>query len=258
MIAGSLVRKNKIEYIDIDKIVTGKFNVRHHFDCEKMRLLVESIRSFGVLQPVTLRKFGKSYELISGERRLIAAKRAGLIKIPAMILDVRFDVAVAISIAENQQREELYLLEAAESYMDFIRRRGVTYSEMAEWIGVSATEISEKLKVLQMPKRIRDILAQFNLTKEHIDAALILEDEDKVTDLLVEAAENNYSPDKVSEMAKNILEEKRIKKQVVKDVKIFANTISQAVEMITKSGKYATLNKNENDQYIEYIIKIEK
>lgn len=258
MIAGKLNRKNKIEYIDIEKIITGKFTVRHHFDGEKIKLLAESIKNFGVLQPITLRKFNRNYELISGERRLIAAKKAGLIKIPAIILDVRFDVAAAIAIAENQQREELYLLDSAESYMDFIRRRGLTYGEMAEWVGVSAYEISEKLKVLQMPKKIRDVLSKYNLTKEHIDAALMLENEEEIVELLLDAAEKGYSPDRVLQIAKNILEEKRIRKQVVKDVKIFVNTINQAVEMITNSGKYATSQKNENEQFIEYVIKIEK
>ena len=202
MIAGKLNRKNKIEYVDIEKIVTGKFTVRHHFDDEKIKLLAESIKNFGVLQPITLRKFNKNYELISGERRLIAAKQAGLLKIPAILLDVRFDMAAAIAIAENQQREELYLLDSAESYMDFIRRRGLTYAEMAEWVGVTANEISEKVKILQMPKKIRDILSQYNLTKEHIDAALVLENEKEITELLLEAAKNGYTPDKISKMAK--------------------------------------------------------
>ena len=107
MIAGKIVRKNKIEYIDIDKIVPGKFTVRKHFDQQKINELAQSIKSFGILQPVTLRKFGKTYELVSGERRLMAAKKAGFSKVPAILIDTRFDIAAAMAIAENQQREEL-------------------------------------------------------------------------------------------------------------------------------------------------------
>lgn len=258
MVAGNINIKNKIEYVDIDKILMEKFLTRHHYDDEKINLLAESIKNFGVLQPVKLRKFNKNYELISGKRRVLAAKKAGLLKVPAIVLDVRFDMAAAIAIAENQQREELYLLDSAESYMDFIRRRGLTYSEMAELIGVTVNEVSEKVKILQMPKKIRELISVYDLTKEQIDAAMILEDEKEITTLLTEAAKKGYSSEKILQTAKKILEEKRIRKQVVKDVKIFVNTINQAVEMITNSGKYASSQRNENEHFIEYIIKIEK
>ena len=93
MIAGRIIRKKRIEYIDIEKIVTGKFTLRRHFDQEKIDRLTRSVENFGVLQPVTVRKFGKSYELISGERRVMAAKAAGLSTVPAMLVDARFDIA---------------------------------------------------------------------------------------------------------------------------------------------------------------------
>ncbi|MBR6523239.1 MAG: ParB/RepB/Spo0J family partition protein [Clostridia bacterium] len=258
MIAGRIIRKKRIEYIDIEKIVTGKFTLRRYFDQEKIDRLARSVENFGILQPVTVRKFGKSYELISGERRVMAAKAAGLMTVPAMLVDTRFDIATAIAIAENQQREELNLLDTAESFMSLIRRRGLTYSEMADIIGVSPQQVSEKITVMQLPRRFRDILSVYDLTKEHLEAISILEDEEEAARLLEEAGENRYSPDKLKEVAKESFEEKRVRKQVVKDVKIYLNTINQAVEMIKKSGMYANAERHDNEQYIEYVIKIEK
>ena len=258
MIAGRIIRKKRIEYIDIEKIVTGKFTLRRHFDQEKIDRLTRSVENFGVLQPVTVRKFGKSYELISGERRVMAAKAAGLSTVPAMLVDARFDIAAAMAIAENQQREELNLMDAAESFMSLIRRRGLTYSEMADIIGVSAQQVSDKVTVMQLPRRLRDILSVYDLTKKHLEAISILEDEEDAARLLEEAGKNGYSPDKLKEEAKNAFEEKRVRKQVVKDVKIYLNTINQAVEMIKKAGMYANAERHDNEQYIEYVIKIEK
>lgn len=258
MIAGKISRRKKIEYIDIDQIVSGKFTVRKHFDPVKIERLAQSVKVFGILQPVTLRKFNKSYELISGERRVMAAKLAGLTKVPAMLIDARFDVAAAIAIAENQQREELYMMDAAESYMALIRRRGLTYSEMADLIGITAMEISENVMVLQLPKSIRDVLSDYPLTKEHLNAVSILDDEHEIAELLKKAAEENVAPEQLEIIAKTVYDEKRIRKQVVRDVKIFVNTINQAIEMIKKSGVFATSQKEENEHYIEYTIKIEK
>lgn len=258
MIAGKIIRKKRIEYIDVEKIVAGKFTLRRHFDEEKISQLARSVKNFGVLQPVTVRKFNKNYELISGERRVMAAKAAGLERVPAMLVDARFDIAAAMAIAENQQREELYLMDAAESFMSLIRRRGLTYSEMAEIVGVSAQQVSDKVTVLQLPKRLKDVLNVYDLTKEHLEAVSVLENEEDAAQLLEEAGKNGYSPDKLAATAKNVFEEKRIRKQVVKDVKIYLNTINQAVEMIKKAGMYANAERHDNEQYVEYVIKIEK
>jgi len=251
-------RKKKIYDIDIEKIVLGKFNLRHHFDDEKIDSLANSIKSFGVLQPVTVRKFNKKFELISGGRRILAAKKAGLLKVPAIIVNARFDTAAAIAIAENAQREELYHIDSADAFMTYMRRRGLTYAEMAEIAGRTQKEIIEEVKLLQMPKSIREVIVKGNLSKEYIKAVDILENEKERAGLLQKAVDNNISPDRLSELAKEVLEEKKVRKQVVKDTKIFVNTINQAVEMITKSGMYASSEKTENNQYIEYVIKIEK
>lgn len=258
MIAGRIVRKNKIEHIDIEKIVSGKFTVRRHFDEEKIQRLAESVKSFGILQPVTVRKFGRSYELISGERRIMAAKEAGFLKVPAIVVDTRFDIAAAMAIAENEQREELRAMDAAEGFMALIRRRGLTYSEMADIIGVSATDISDKIMILQMPRKIRDVMSKYNLKTAHLGAVEIIENVNEKVSLLSRAGREGYSPEKLALMAKLSIEEKKVRKQIVKDVKIYLNTINQAVEMINKSGHYASAEHIDNDRYTEYVIKIEK
>ncbi len=258
MIAGKIVRKNKLINIDIEKIISGKFTMRKHFDEQSIKRLATSIENFGIIQPVTVRKFGKSYELISGERRIMAAKRAGLIKIPAIVIDTRFDIAAAMALAENQQREELYYMDEADGVMALMRRRGLTYSEMEEITGVPAQKISEKVMILQLPKKIRDVLGEYNLTAEYFEAVSTLEDDEEKTELLRRAGEEKCSPEALSLMAKIRSEEKTIRKQIVKDVKIYLNTINQAVDMIKKSGVYANAERTDNEQFIEYVIKIEK
>ena len=258
MITGKIVRGKKIEQIDIEKILLGKFKLRQRYDNSNIELLAQSIKTFGVLQPVTVRKFNKNFELISGERRVAAAKMAGLTKIPAIVVEARFDTALAMALAENNQREEMRLMDSAESYMDYIRRRGITCMEMGEMIGVSPEKIFEDIKVLQQPKKIQNVFSKYNLTREHLEAVSVLDSEKDRVDLLKRAAIEKCSPDKLEQLAKRVLEEKKVRKQVVKDVKIFWNTINQAVAMIKKTGKFVSSEKNENEHFIEYVIKVEK
>ena len=258
MIAGKIVRNNKLKHIDIEKIVSGKFTVRKHFDEEGINRLARSIENFGIIQPVTVRKFGKSYELVSGERRVMAAKKAGLTKIPVILIDTRFDIASAMALAENQQREELYYMDEAVGIMALMRRRGLSYSEMEEITGVPAGEISEKVMVLQLPRKIRDVLGEYNLSADHVEAVGIVENQKEKLRLLRWAGEEKSSPEALAVMARMKCEEKTIRKQIVKDVKIYLNTINQAVDMIKKSGVFASAERKDNDQFIEYVIKIEK
>ncbi len=260
MIAGKIKKKNKIFEISVDKIACGKFTTRKHFDEREMNNLIASVKNFGVLQPVTVRKLNGVYELISGERRVRAAKAAGLSTVPAILVETKFDIAAAIAITENQQRQKLLTMEDAQSCMALIKRRGLSCEEMAEMIGLSANDLVEKLEFLELPKKVRDVLQKYDLTKKHIEAVSVIENEKDKAKLLSYAGREKYSPERLKNLAQSINEDSKItvKKQVVKDVKIFINTIMQSVEMIKKTGAFASATETENDQYIEYVIKIEK
>ena len=109
-----------------------------------------------------------------------------------------------------------------------------------------------------MPKRVRQVLSNYNLTMDHLEVVAPLENEDEMAKLLEEAGKKNFSPDKLEARVKKLCEDKRVRKHVVKDMRIFLNTINRAIDMIKKAGMYAVADRTENDKYIEYVIKIEK
>ena len=139
----SIFKKHDIlTNIQLEDIAPNKYQPRQYFDDESLRDLKNSILEFGLLQPVTVRKTGTSYELIAGERRFRAAQLAGLDRIPAIVIKTDEKKSAILSLLENLQREDLTFFEVAQSYERLIREQGMTQSEVAERSGVSQVQVS--------------------------------------------------------------------------------------------------------------------
>jgi ParB family chromosome partitioning protein len=158
--------------IDIDQITTNPDQPRLKFDAKSLNELADSIRTHGVLQPVLVRPLGSSFQLVAGERRLLAAQRAGLLKVPAFVRDVPDDRLLELALVENIQREQLNPIEEAQAYQNLIDTLRTTQEELAGQLGKERSTIANALRLLKLPPAIKLLVAEGDLTPGHARALL--------------------------------------------------------------------------------------
>ncbi|MDX8396485.1 MAG: ParB/RepB/Spo0J family partition protein [Mariprofundaceae bacterium] len=155
---------SKSSNILISKIKPNKYQPRSHFDEEELRSLTDSVRKEGVLMPILLRPSGDGYELIAGERRWRASQAAGLLDIPAVIRDVDDLQALELAIIENEQRDDLTAVESARAYQRLMDEFAYTQQQVAERIGVSRVQVSNTIRLLQLPVSIQSMIERRELS----------------------------------------------------------------------------------------------
>lgn len=161
--------------ISIEDIETNPYQPRRHFDPESLQELAASIKEHGVLQPLLVRKKDPGYQLIAGERRLRAAKQAGLSTVPVVVKALDDRMVMEIALVENLQREDLNPLEEAEAYQRLITEFNLTQEEVAKAVGKSRPAIANTLRLLNLPEPIQQLVANGQLTMGHARALLSLE-----------------------------------------------------------------------------------
>ena len=159
---------------DVDKIVPNPFQPRSQFSETDMAELADSIKTQGILQPLLVRQSGGKYELIAGERRLRAAKLAGLFKVPVMVKEIKDVELLELSIIENIQRQNLNPIEEAEAYQQLLNEFKLTQEQVAKRVGKSRPAIANFLRLNQLPQEIKSSLKDQTLTTGHARAILSL------------------------------------------------------------------------------------
>jgi ParB family chromosome partitioning protein len=157
---------------DIDVIEPNRYQPRSHFATEELAQLSDSIRSQGVLQPLLVRRLEMGYELVAGERRLRAAKMAGLETVPVVVKDVSNAEMVEMAIVENIQRENLNPMEEAEAYHQLITEFGLTQEQASARVGKSRSAVANFLRLRQLPAQIKESITQGKLSMGHARALL--------------------------------------------------------------------------------------
>jgi len=258
-----------IAYIKIENIRPNPYQPRKQFSKASLEELCESIKEYGVLQPINVRKISNTtYELVAGERRLRAAAMAGLTEIPAIIVDVNDNNSAIIALIENLQREDLHYMEEAEGYSNLLNEHNLTQEELAQKIGKSQSTIANKVRLLKLPPLVKKILVDNNLTERHARALLKLHDEQLQLKVLKHVCEKGLNVKKTEQLVeraiekytRNEMEKKAEKKQTkaIKDIRIFVNTIKQAIDLMKKSGVNAKAAQLDRGEYIEFIVRIPK
>ena len=161
----------------IDEIVPNRVQPRQHFDDEKFNELERSIREHGVLQPIVVQKNAKGYELIVGERRWRASKKAGLKKIPSIIRDVTDAESLELALIENLNRQDLNPIEEAEAYERLAKDFGLTQEKISQQMGKSREAIANALRLLKLPRQVKEDMVGGRLTMGHGRALLSLNSE---------------------------------------------------------------------------------
>jgi ParB family chromosome partitioning protein len=175
----------KVKSLELNEIVANQFQPRKEFDDEALEELMQSIKQYGVLQPVLVRKTLSGYELIAGERRLRASKRAGLKVIPAIVREYSDSEMTEIALIENLQREDLTAIEEAAAYEKLLTTFGLTQEELAQKVGRSRSHIANFIRMLTLPKIIQDYVSRETISMGQARPLIIL---DNAT-LQIEAAE---------------------------------------------------------------------
>lgn len=257
-------QKSKLAEIAVDSIAANPYQPRKTFSSDSIAELCDSIRKYGLIQPITVRKGSYSkYELIAGERRLRACKMAEMKTIPAIVVDVGNCDSAALALIENLQRENLNFFDEAEGYSNLISDFNITQEELAEKIGKTQATIANKIRILKLSPLIKKMIKTNDLTERHARALLRLPDEKTQLVALKTIIEHNFNVTRTDEYIESLLEPKPRKNakkplRVFKDIRIFANTIKQAIDIMNQSGVNAYSEKSENEEYIEYLVRIPK
>lgn len=191
--------------VPIDRISPNPFQPRKTFETESLRELAESIANHGVLQPLLVREKDGFYQLIAGERRLRASKLAGLKVVPVIIKDFDDRTIMEIALVENLQREDLNPIEEAEAYRRLIQEFELTQEEIARTIGKSRSAVANTLRLLNLPEKIRAILAEDKISMGHARSMLALDSSETQEAVCREVIDQNLSVRETERLVKKIL-----------------------------------------------------
>ncbi len=254
----------KTEEIDVNLIFPNPFQPRRIYDPGAMKELTESIRSMGVINPILVRRASKGYELIAGERRLKAAKKAGLKTIPAIVRRMSDSDSAVTSIVENIQRRDLNCFEEAESINRLINYHGYTQEKVSALLSKSQSAVANKLRLLRLPSSVRAKILEYGLTERHGRALLRLEDEDRQLEAVEKVGQAGMTVAMTERLVQRMIEEnirasrRIVPRTSVRSARSFVNTLIRTVDVLKKKGAVATATEVEHEDYIEYVVKIAK
>lgn len=257
---------NRVLEIPTIQIRPNKTQPRKSFDEDELRLLSQSISTNGILQPLTVRKLSQTeYELVAGERRLRAAVLAGLTKVPCVLIRCTDKESAIFALLENIQRSDLNMFEEARGISRLIRKYGLTQDEAAIRLGKKQSTVANKLRLLKLSMEEQDWILQAGLSERHARALLRIDDEEIRKEVLSRIVAENLSAKDTEDIVVKLLCRETVtaspsqdKKFIVRDVRIFVNTINKAVDTMRLSGINAIAKKQETEEYIEYTVKIPK
>lgn len=180
-------------YVRTSLVEPNRSQPRKNFDEESLRELSDSIKRFGILQPLIVRKTGITYTIVAGERRWRAAKLAGLKEVPVIVTDLDKEDAAEIALIENLQREDLGPVEEALAFRELMDGYGLTQEEVAEKVSKSRASIANSLRLLQLPGEVLELLTEGRISAGHARCLITIEDEKELKALATEIAEKGLS-----------------------------------------------------------------
>ncbi|MEO4225867.1 ParB/RepB/Spo0J family partition protein [Staphylococcus aureus] len=186
-------KDEQIKQIDISDIKPNPYQPRKTFDENHLNDLADSIKQYGILQPIVLRKTVQGYYIVVGERRFRASKIAGLKYVSAIIKDLTDEDMMELAVIENLQREDLNAIEEAESYQRLMTDLKITQQEVAKRLSKSRPYIANMLRLLQLPKKIADMVKDGRLTSAHGRTLLAIKDEQQMLRLAKRVVKEKWS-----------------------------------------------------------------
>ena len=251
----------KVLYLPVDAILPNPEQPRRRFEQADLEELAASIRELGILQPLSVRRREGHWELIAGERRLRAAKLAGLEQVPCLSVTADERASALLALVENLQRRDLDFREEALALRRLMEEFGLTQEECAARIGKSQSAVANKLRVLRLSDDILELLQANQATERHARALLPLEDPElqrkaagQVVKLGLTVAQTETLVDRMLADAPK----RRKPTFVIKDVRLFLNTISRGMDLMRSAGVDARCQREESEGEICLTIRIPK
>lgn len=258
----------KIRQIKIGDILPNPYQIRRNFDGVALSELAESIKQNGILSPVIVRGGVKGYELICGQRRVRAARMAGLEEVPAIIVKAGDAQCAELSMTENIQRQNLSHIEEAEGFFNLMAYHRVKKDKLQKNLSVGYTRINEKVRLLSLSETVRYKIEENKTPLNFLSEIIKVRDEDKQLEIIEEIAKGNLTYQKLCERVKKelriMISEDKNKRQnntsrsFEAKMPLFKNTVKKTVELLKKGGAQVTFEEKESDNYNEYILRVHK
>ena len=254
---------NRVLLLPVEAIIPNPNQPRRVFEEDKIEELAQSIAQYGLLQPITVQQIDRNlYELVAGERRLMACRLLKMQEIPAIIVTMNREDSAAVALIENIQRCALNYFEEAVAIEKLMRLLGLTQQQLAVRLGKTQSTIANKLRLLKYPEAVRELLMESQLTERHARALLPLLEHEKLEQAILYIKEKELTVSQTEQFVAKLLEEKKPKKTmelyIVKDLRVFMETVAQATDLMKMAGIKATTNMKEDGDELVYTIRIKK
>ncbi len=252
--------ERRLVLLPIHSILPNPNQPRREFDKAALSELMVSIAQVGLIQPLTVRREGDGYELISGERRLRACRSLGMTKVPCIITDSSEERSAYMAVIENIQRRDLHYLDEAECYHNLLHTYDLSQEQLATRLGKSQSFLSNKLRLLRLPKAMRKQIREQNLSERHARALLQLSDEESQWRALDAILKRDLT---VKQTEKLIADWKakqgRAPIRVLRlpaDCRLFLNSVKTCLERLEESGMKTEMEEQRRSDGFDLIIRV--
>ena len=248
--------------LEVGSIRPNPRQPRRMFDEAGLRGLAASIRRHGVVQPLVVRRRPDGWELVAGERRLRAARLAGLEAVPCVEAEADEQESALLALVGNLQRQDLHYFEEAAAIADYLRRTGATQEEAAAQLGRSPSAVANKLRLLRLSPACQTLLLERGLTERHARALLRLEDEEERLQALRRAAEKQWNVAQTEQYIERRLEALQATPPagrgtyVLKDVRLFLNSVERGLRIVREAGVDAQCRRDDTEDEIVLTLRI--
>ncbi len=262
-----ILERTRVRFLPTASLRPNPSQPRKVFDQAGLQELAASITQYGILQPLTVRRKGDGYELVAGERRLRAARLAGLREVPCILLSVDEEESGMLALVENLQRRDLDFIEEAEGLARLMRLYGLSQEQAAARIGKSQPAVANKLRLLRHSPKVLAAIREHGLSERHARALLKLPDERERLEAISVIVARGLNVAKTEQYIDGLLatpppattaQKRSLGSFVLKDVRLFLNTVEHNLDLIKNAGIPADKTQEETDDEIVLTIRIPK
>ena len=255
-----IFENGRVLFLSVDAISPNPDQPRKQFSQPELEELASSIRALGVLQPLTVRRRNGAWELVAGERRLRAARLAGLNEVPCLSIQADSQSSSLLALVENLQRRDLDFWEEALALRKMIDSYHLSQEEVARRIGKSQSAVANKLRLLKLSPQALSTLRDGGCTERHARALLRLEDPDQQIQTAVQVVDQALTVAQTEMLVDSLLAARPCKKNrptfIVKDVRLFLNTITHSLDLMRSAGVNAQCRREDTAEEILLTIHI--
>ncbi|MFI3312996.1 MAG: ParB/RepB/Spo0J family partition protein [Eubacteriales bacterium] len=259
----TMMETGRVLFLPVDAIDPNPSQPRKIFDPQGLQELSQSIQQYGILQPLSVRRRQGGYELVAGERRLRAARLAGLAHVPAILLSIDEEQSGMLALVENLQRRDLDYFEEAQGLARLMKLYGLSQEQAAQRVGKSQPAVANKLRLLRHTGTVQDRLRYHNLTERHARALLKIPEEEQQLALIEVIATRQMTVSQTEQYIEKMLEKPQkprgfTGKIIIKDVRIFLNSLEHQLNIMKQSGVAAAKEQAETAEELVVTIRIPK